>query len=137
MLRRPPRSTRTDTLFPYTTLFRSGRALSLRPGDTFYPETAQSRTWGRTAMARRGFYTHSLALRALAVSLATVAAVQPACAQEQVCQVGMPYAADILRVLRVLADREDLGVPFQRHVARMDVERAEAAADGLMLLLRD
>src|SRR3546814_6617484 len=26
MLRRPPRSTRTDTLFPYPTLFRSGRA---------------------------------------------------------------------------------------------------------------
>src|SRR3546814_12179009 len=25
MLLRPPRSTRTDTLFPYTTLFRSGR----------------------------------------------------------------------------------------------------------------
>src|SRR3546814_11055422 len=29
MLRRPPRSTRTDTLCPFTTLFRSGRALSL------------------------------------------------------------------------------------------------------------
>src|SRR3546814_7466110 len=30
MLRRPPRSTRTDTLFPYTTLFRScARAASL------------------------------------------------------------------------------------------------------------
>src|SRR3546814_10324036 len=26
MIRRPPRSTRTDTLFPYTTLFRSGSA---------------------------------------------------------------------------------------------------------------
>src|SRR3546814_4220665 len=26
MIRRPPRSTRTDTLFPYTTLFRSNRA---------------------------------------------------------------------------------------------------------------
>src|SRR3546814_12764119 len=25
MIRHPPRSTRTDTLFPYTTLFRSGR----------------------------------------------------------------------------------------------------------------
>src|SRR3546814_11523991 len=25
MVRRPPRSTRTDTLFPYTTLFRSAR----------------------------------------------------------------------------------------------------------------
>src|SRR3546814_2343449 len=30
MIRRPPRSTRTDTLFPYTTLFRSrGRAATL------------------------------------------------------------------------------------------------------------
>src|SRR3546814_1319678 len=28
MLRRPPRSTRTDTLFPYTTLFRSATAPS-------------------------------------------------------------------------------------------------------------
>src|SRR3546814_10799785 len=27
MIRRPPRSTRTDTLFPYTTLFRSGERL--------------------------------------------------------------------------------------------------------------
>src|SRR3546814_19539097 len=27
MIRRPPRSTRTDTLFPYTTLFRSGQTL--------------------------------------------------------------------------------------------------------------
>src|SRR3546814_9622125 len=26
MIRRPPSSTRTDTLFPYTTLFRSGRS---------------------------------------------------------------------------------------------------------------
>src|SRR3546814_654365 len=29
MLRRPPRSTRTDTLFPYTTLFRSMAAASV------------------------------------------------------------------------------------------------------------
>src|SRR3546814_14163742 len=28
MIRRPPRSTRTDTLFPYTTLFRSGYPLA-------------------------------------------------------------------------------------------------------------
>src|SRR3546814_10319985 len=28
MRRRPPRSTRTDTLFPYTTLFRSGHDLT-------------------------------------------------------------------------------------------------------------
>src|SRR3546814_3896069 len=30
MIRRPPRSTRTDTLFPYTTLFRSAHAVALR-----------------------------------------------------------------------------------------------------------
>src|SRR3546814_16737073 len=36
MIRQPPRSTRTDTLFPYTTLFRSGRgpmAAALALGD--------------------------------------------------------------------------------------------------------
>src|SRR3546814_11779777 len=30
MIRRPPRSTRTDTLFPYTTLFRSQRLSAVR-----------------------------------------------------------------------------------------------------------
>src|SRR3546814_9808082 len=30
MIRRPPRSTRTDTLFPYTTLFRSDIILAAR-----------------------------------------------------------------------------------------------------------
>src|SRR3546814_6611156 len=33
MIRRPPRSTRTDTLFPYTSLFRSWQA-NLGPGGT-------------------------------------------------------------------------------------------------------
>src|SRR3546814_10706498 len=43
MILRPPISTRTDTLFPYSTLFRSGRA-GVR-GDTrrsFAPASAQS-----------------------------------------------------------------------------------------------
>src|SRR3546814_15389974 len=31
MIRRPPRSTRTDTLFPYTTLFRSFRGAGHQP----------------------------------------------------------------------------------------------------------
>src|SRR3546814_7387731 len=32
MIRRPPRSTRTDTLFPYTTLFRSSSISCMRKG---------------------------------------------------------------------------------------------------------
>src|SRR3546814_2836481 len=38
MIRRPPRSTRTDTLFPYTTLFRSARPVHIAP-------TKENRQW--------------------------------------------------------------------------------------------
>src|SRR3546814_16031592 len=41
MIRRPPRSTRTDTLFPYTTLFRSARRRQ--------PHAAGSRNAGKAA----------------------------------------------------------------------------------------
>src|SRR3546814_4704693 len=37
MIRRPPRSTRTDTLFPYTTLFRSSFIERIEP-DAFLDE---------------------------------------------------------------------------------------------------
>src|SRR3546814_7697582 len=38
MIRRPPRSTRTDTLFPYTTLFRSAGIRRRRPRSRFRPD---------------------------------------------------------------------------------------------------
>src|SRR3546814_20193949 len=38
MIRRPPRSTRTDTLFPYTTLFRSAFAKSGKEGAASIPD---------------------------------------------------------------------------------------------------
>src|SRR3546814_14505397 len=40
MTRRPPRSTRTDTLFPYTTLFRSGQAFASGGGAHADPKAA-------------------------------------------------------------------------------------------------
>src|SRR3546814_4424421 len=40
MIRRPPRSTRTDTLFPYTTLFRS-RAPGRRPNAPVRPRPSR------------------------------------------------------------------------------------------------
>src|SRR3546814_7115695 len=44
MMRRPPRSTRTDTLFPYTTLFRSlGRQLARALGRRALGTVAASR----------------------------------------------------------------------------------------------
>src|SRR3546814_16556767 len=39
MLRRPPRSTRTDTLFPYTTLFRSATSATLAIRRFRHPST--------------------------------------------------------------------------------------------------
>src|SRR3546814_3881912 len=53
MLRRPPRSTRTDTLFPYTTLFRSAPL----PGQAAaYPGAGQRAAGGllRPAVGGRG-----------------------------------------------------------------------------------
>src|SRR3546814_13723349 len=41
MIRRPPRSTRTDTLFPYTTLFRSFAAPAVIPSN--FPTVASLR----------------------------------------------------------------------------------------------
>src|SRR3546814_5538216 len=53
MIRRPPRSTRTDTLFPYTTLFRSLRRRYVLPR----PKEAKDQSLqasGDTTMTRRG-----------------------------------------------------------------------------------
>src|SRR3546814_16522948 len=63
MIRRPPRSTRTDTLFPYTTLFRShGRGADRDYGDaegralTFLPSPLQGRG-ARLGSAQRALVT--------------------------------------------------------------------------------
>src|SRR3546814_15124459 len=54
MIRRPPRSTRTDTLFPYTTLFRSC-APATRPCRSTGSAIAHRR--GNAAEQRRHFRT--------------------------------------------------------------------------------
>src|SRR3546814_20231513 len=50
MMRRPPRSTRTDTLFPYTTLFRSPCSDHWRSTD----RRSRSRRWMRRSSPRHG-----------------------------------------------------------------------------------
>src|SRR3546814_11090665 len=54
MIRRPPRSTRTDTLFPYTTLFRSivRRAGTAVSGSCFRPETTMTPVQNRMQFDR-------------------------------------------------------------------------------------
>src|SRR3546814_16469921 len=55
MIRRPPRSTRTDTLFPYTTLFRSAREADRRRRTPDLADRARAATRGvYPARRRRG-----------------------------------------------------------------------------------
>src|SRR3546814_715694 len=75
MIRRPPRSTRTDTLFPYTTLFRSDRgrrfhkpAFHASERDGFkghrlhsFERPGMQRSEGHGVVVSRGSGFHSLA----------------------------------------------------------------------------
>src|SRR3546814_9926882 len=57
MIRRPPRSTRTDTLFPYTTLFRSVRrgekGTVICYADRFTPKAEAEQARGEDREARQ------------------------------------------------------------------------------------
>src|SRR3546814_2021561 len=65
MIRRPPRSTRTDTLFPYTTLFRSTEQQGEEPGGVSPKahEIAMSDTEARLMTAARAARGHAHAPR--------------------------------------------------------------------------
>src|SRR3546814_18465067 len=55
MIRRPPRSTRTDTLFPYTTLFRSRDKIPVDPGgEATAGEQRGERHFGRKRTTHAG-----------------------------------------------------------------------------------
>src|SRR3546814_6473784 len=73
MIRRPPRSTRTDTLCPYTTLFRSARnaagfkveGLYIKYFKRHYPEIQESRPEfypdaGRASWPRKGWIAREI-----------------------------------------------------------------------------
>src|SRR3546814_6068560 len=82
MIRRPPRSTRTDTLFPYTTLFRSklviGGALLLIAATGFYTMAPSADTQTIAAdrvtvsTVERGTFDDFLPLRARVTPLVSV-----------------------------------------------------------------
>src|SRR3546814_12370821 len=88
MIRRPPRSTRTDTLFPYTTLFRSsGTERPCQPGDIALLAPTGAELWRyEEALERRGIPVATQAGKGLF--------------RRQVTQ-------DLIALTRVLADRRD------------------------------
>src|SRR3546814_2853789 len=71
MIRRPPRSTRTDTLFPYTTLFRSPACADrtvMRIGDALRERAFENRRTGpdgERALAQGRSEEHTSELQSL------------------------------------------------------------------------
>src|SRR3546814_6556480 len=60
MIRRPPRSTRTDTLFPYTTLFRSSSARTVPEPVSIAPLRARHCCTSARAACRSEEHTSEL-----------------------------------------------------------------------------
>src|SRR3546814_8948806 len=102
MIRRPPRSTRTDTLFPYTTLFRSEVAERLRHLLAVHHYVAVVHPQARHLRGAVG----AAALRDLVLVV----------------------REDEIEATAV--DVEDLAQVFQRHRGAFDVPARAAAAPG-------
>src|SRR3546814_8090081 len=74
MIRRPPRSTRTDTLFPYTTLFRSGYNYPYHFSQTGYfgQTTIDFAYFGFEGLSFTAGYRHSIVKNSLTAINATL-----------------------------------------------------------------
>src|SRR3546814_6846326 len=88
MIRRPPRSTRTDTLFPYTTLFRSTGPAAIAKALDF---VSQIRKTPIVVNDARGFYTSRCFATYVQEGVEMVAeGINPALIENAGRQLGMP-----------------------------------------------
>src|SRR3546814_1449173 len=107
MIRRPPRSTRTDTLFPYTTLFRSpwSRSMASRT-----PIASSSSPAKRHRRLRRGASVqhgrHAARLPAITREIDFVAAKQDSFGFELRTRAPIGISVDVKRKLALCIDDE-------------------------------
>src|SRR3546814_9271729 len=108
MIRRPPRSTRTDTLFPYTTLFRS-RLETLAPGVL----VDDHQRW----LARLLDFAHAVELMALVVVLLVVLAASIMVAF--VTRMGLAAHQRSIELLHMIGAQDSyVARQFQNHALR-------------------
>src|SRR3546814_14278254 len=118
MIRRPPRSTRPDTLFPYTTLFRSQRLLDALEAPDRQPELladARVRAGGDRAQLGAAAGGRGQGDRA---------------ADRQLVVEHLPALACVVLAAQQLAERDDDLAAVERGVLEGRVARAVAAAGG-------
>src|SRR3546814_3529013 len=124
MIRRPPRSTRTDTLFPYTTLFRSCAwargidVLSWRSGMSFDPATVAAFVDGELDdFNMRRIEREAATDAALAAEIARHRALK-ATLSAHYAPVLEAEVPERLRSLITAHDKIDNCLPASRHAAR-------------------
>src|SRR3546814_11202117 len=133
MIRRPPRSTRTDTLFPYTTLFRSEHALRAS-----YHRTETLSPWFRDCPLGELVGPKLLAVRLerfaadLARNPAVPCFVAPPDRHPFLVQIPLGGELEAVEVHLLLESLHLVLVALRRHTGRVHA----AQARGLTLLTR-
>src|SRR3546814_10094255 len=124
MIRRPPRSTRTDTLFPYTTLFRSTHSASEPQGREALMSKLRVGVIGANLQGSWGASAHLPALAALdELETVAVATSHMESAKATAARYGVAHAFDDPRKL---AEHPDV-----------DVVRSEEHTSELQSLMRN
>src|SRR3546814_13050418 len=114
MRRRTPRSTRTDTLFPYTTLFRS----AIQDSDRFLKtqlDVIRSRSLAQTVAEDLKLFNNPEFLESMAIDPDAMASssLSPEQAQREL-------------VLNTLKENLDVALPVDSHIASISFDSADA-----------
>src|SRR3546814_11621649 len=130
MIRRPPRSTRTDTLFPYTTLFRSRHRQQHRDPEHWSADARPSGSHPRSGAPRLDAGRISYALPSKSTRGRNHIYVIP------ISYVMTPTDEALLSLLRLLKQQADRVVTLTlshhaRVIARTDRTRGSAREDGI------
>src|SRR3546814_1188230 len=129
MIRRPPRSTRTDTLFPYTTLFRSLDDLVRRNG----AETLNRlRDEARGVAPRIGREAEFEAFERLVGALLGTRDDELASAQASARRAGAAYDPDRLHLFEILYREVRANGPLHRQAQERGSE-----GQGKVVLMRE
>src|SRR3546814_4451154 len=136
MIRRPPRSTRTDTLFPYTTLFRSAASQLGWSGSCVHREyfaaaattSAEDQSF-EVELASSGQTFHIPPDKTVLEILAANGIDIPVSCEQGIC------GTCVTRVLRGEPDHRDLFITAQEYAANDQVTPCCSRARSLRLVL--
>src|SRR3546814_7615970 len=118
MIRLPPRSTRTDTLFPYTSLFRSTHPFGLIDPSAFAQATRTADATGLNEIARANGLETSQLVQLLAGE--TPKDLEPDRLKElDLTKLGADVSSAQQRILVNLLDQMDRASPDMRNSALM------------------